>query len=154
MGVSGSGKTTVGQQLAAKTGYSFYDADNFHPRENIDKMKAGQPLTDEDRWPWLENIHDFVTKKIVGASIIMACSALKQVYRDCLSSGIEQHCKWVFLSGSYETIHNRLKNRPGHYMPAALLQSQFDALELPLNVIQADINLAPGAIADFIMSKI
>ena len=154
MGVSGSGKTTIGLQLAAKTGYPFYDADNFHPHKNIDKMKAGQPLTDEDRWPWLDNIHDFVTEKIKMGNIILACSALKQVYRNRLSKGIEQHCRWVFLNGSYETIAKRMQNRVGHYMPGSLLQSQFDVLEIPANAIQADITATPAQIVDHIISNI
>ena len=154
MGVSGSGKTTISLQLAAKTGYTFYDADNFHPHKNIDKMKAGQPLTDEDRWPWLDNIHDFVTEKIKMGNIILACSALKQVYRNRLSKGIEQHCRWVFLNGSYETIAKRMQNRVGHYMPGSLLQSQFDVLEIPANAIQADITATPAQIVDHIISNI
>ncbi len=154
MGVAGSGKSTIGRLLSAKTNYAFYDADNFHPQKNIDRMKAGQPLTDKDRWPWLDNIHAFVTQKINSNNIIVACSALKQVYRDYLSKGIEQHCRWVFLKGSYETILQRMQKRTGHYMPATLLQSQFDALEIPANSIEADITMAPGTITDFIISKI
>ncbi len=154
MGVSGSGKTTIGQQLAVKTGYPFYDADNFHPQKNIDKMRAGQPLMDEDRWPWLDNIHDFVSEKIKTGNIILACSALKQVYRNRLSKGIEQHCRWVFLDGSYVTIAKRMQNRIGHYMPGSLLQSQFDVLEIPANAIQADIEMTPAQIVDHIISNI
>ena len=150
-GVSGSGKTTIGQQLAAKTGYPFYDADNFHPQKNIDKMKAGQPLTDEDRWPWLDNLHDFVTEKIKSGNIILACSALKEVYRSRLSKGIEQYCRWVFLHGTYDTIKHRLQGRVGHYMPGALLQSQFEALEPPANAIQVDIAVPPEVIVDQII---
>jgi len=154
MGVSGSGKTTIGQQLSAKTGYPFYDADNFHTKENKDKMNAGIPLTDEDRWPWLKNIHHFVVEKIATGSIILVCSALKQAYRDQLGNGIESNCRWVFLHGGYTTILERLKNRKGHYMPATLLQSQFDALEIPSNAIRIDIELAPEMIIDDIISKI
>ena len=154
MGVSGSGKTTIGQQLAVKTGYPFYDADNFHPQKNIDKMKAGQPLTDEDRWPWLDNIHDFATEKIKTGNIILACSALKQVYRNRLSKGIKQYCRWIFLNGSYQTIAKRMQNRVGHYMPGSLLQSQFEVLEIPTNAIQADITMTPAQIVDHIISNI
>lgn len=154
MGVSGSGKTTIGQQLSARTGYFFYDADDFHTKENIAKMNAGIPLTDEDRWPWLQNIYDFVTEKIATESIIFVCSALKQVYRDCISKSIEEKCIWVFLGGDYETILERLKTRTGHYMPATLLRSQFDALEVPAEALQVDIKMSPGSIIDTIVSKL
>jgi carbohydrate kinase (thermoresistant glucokinase family) len=154
MGVSGSGKTTIGQQLSARTGYPFYDADNFHTKENIAKMNAGIPLTDEDRWPWLDNIHDFVRKTIATNNIILVCSALKQVYRDHLSKAIEENCRWVFLQGDYNTILLRLKSRRGHYMPVTLLRSQFDALEIPADAIRVDIKLAPETIIDNILSKV
>ncbi len=154
MGVAGSGKTTIGRQLSAKTGYPFYDADNFHPQQNTDKMKSGQPLTDEDRWPWLENIHAFAAEKIKTINIIIACSALKEQYRKLLSKEIEPHCRWVYLNGNYETILNRMQTRQGHYMPPALLQSQFEALEIPANAIEADITMEPEAIINFILSKI
>ena len=154
MGVAGSGKTTIGQKLSAKTGFAFYDADYFHPQENIDKMKAGQPLTDEDRWPWLDNIHSFVAKQLETNNLILACSALKEIYRERLSRGIEDQCRWVYLNGSYETILQRMQCRTGHYMPAALLQSQFDALEVPASNISVDIALPPEEIVDEIVSQI
>lgn len=154
MGVSGSGKTSIGQLLAAKTGFAFYDADQFHPPSNLDKMNAGKPLTDEDRWPWLVNIHRFVTEKIISNTIIIACSALKQVYRDQLSNKIEEQCRWIFLKGDYETILNRMKERLDHFMPTSLLQSQFDILEIPLNAMTADIKLSPVQIVDDIISKL
>lgn len=154
IGVSGSGKTTIGQLLAAKKGCDFYDADNFHSKENIEKMRAGQPLTDEDRWYWLDNIHDFITEKIKSKNVILACSALKEVYRKRLSKGIEQQCKWIFLKGDYDIIVERIKKRKGHYMPASLLQSQFDALEMPHGAIEVDIAKAPGTIIDYIISKL
>lgn len=154
MGVSGSGKTTIGQKLSAKTGFSFYDADYFHPQENIDKMKAGEPLTDEDRWPWLDNIHEFVSKQLQTGSLIFACSALKQAYRERLSRNIEYQCRWVYLNGSYETILERMQNRTGHYMPAALLQSQFDALEIPPHQIEIDITKDPEEMVEEIINRI
>ncbi|MEO7767348.1 MAG: gluconokinase [Ferruginibacter sp.] len=154
MGVSGSGKTTIGKQLSERTGYSFYDADNFHTKENIAKMNAGNPLTDEERWPWLENIHDFVSKTIGSHNIILVCSALREVYRRRLSRGIEDKCRWVFLQGDYNTIQARLNLRKDHYMPVALLKSQFDTLEIPANAITADILLPPEDIVDSIISKI
>ncbi|MEJ7586854.1 MAG: gluconokinase [Ferruginibacter sp.] len=154
MGVSGSGKTTIGQQLASRTGYPFYDADNFHTKENITKMNAGIPLTDEDRWPWLENIHDFVVKTIATQNIILVCSALKQVYRDRLSKAIEGKCCWIFLQGDYPTILERLNSRRGHYMPVTLLRSQFETLEVPDDALRVDINLSPGRIIDDIILRI
>ena len=154
MGVSGSGKTTIGQQLSARTGYPFYDADDFHPKENIAKMNAGIPLTDEDRRPWLEIIHDFVSRKISAGNIILVCSALKQAYRNRLSKSMEANCRWVFLQGDYHTILDRLKKRAGHYMPPSLLQSQFDALEIPADAIRIDIRQDPETIIDEIISTI
>ena len=154
MGVSGSGKTTIGEDLSARTGFEFYDGDAFHTPENIAKMKAGTPLTDEDRWPWLNNIHEFAKEKIKTRNIIIVCSALKQVYRDILSAGIEENCKWIFLSGDYNTILSRLKNRTGHYMPPTLLQSQFDTLEIPANAIGIDIHNTPEEIIDNIIARI
>ncbi|MEO6723289.1 MAG: gluconokinase [Ferruginibacter sp.] len=154
MGVSGSGKTTIGEALSARTGFEFYDADNFHTPESIAKMKAGIPLTDGDRWPWLYNIHEFAKEKIKTRSIITVCSALKQVYRDILSKGIEDNCKWIFLSGDYDTILSRLQKRTGHYMPPTLLQSQFDTLEIPSNAIGIDIHQTPEEIIDDIISRI
>ncbi|MEP6711106.1 MAG: gluconokinase [Ferruginibacter sp.] len=154
MGVAGSGKTTIGQLLAAKTGYVFYDADQFHPQKNMDKMKAGVPLTDEDRWPWLAAINNFVSEKLVSNNIILACSALKQAYRKRLDMGIEQQVIWVFLNGSYKIIMSRMQKRSGHFMPPSLLRSQFDALELPQDALKVDITLAPDAIVEDIISQI
>ncbi len=154
MGVSGSGKTTIGELLAAKTGFSFYDADDFHSQKNKDKMKAAIPLTDEDRWPWLESIHSFVKTAIAEKSVIVACSALKEIYRKILCEGIESSCNWIFLKGDFEKIAERLKNRHGHYMSPALLQSQFNTLELPANAIVVDISLSPEEIAEQIMQQL
>ena len=152
MGVSGSGKTTIGQQLSARTGFAFYDADDFHTLQNKEKMKAAIPLTDEDRWPWLDNIHQFVAEKIATQNIILVCSALRQVYRKRLTTGIESKSHWVLLDGDYPTILSRLQKRKGHYMPPTLLRSQFDTLEAPANAIRVDINLPPEKIVDQILS--
>ncbi|MDA2892143.1 gluconokinase [Mycolicibacterium sp. BiH015] len=126
MGVSGSGKSTVGAALAQRLRVPFADADDFHPPENIAKMTAGHPLDDADRYPWLEAIGDWLAQHPDGG--VMSCSALKRVYRDQL----RQHradIEFLHLAGSPETIGRRQASRPGHFMPAALLASQFETLE-------------------------
>lgn len=130
MGVSGSGKTTIGKLLAEKRNIPFFDGDDFHPKENIKKMTDGFPLNDEDRKPWLESLANKIAEhtKINGA--VIACSALKESYRQILTSNTN-HIHWVFLSGDFETIKQRLEERNSHFMKSDLLTSQFDALEVP-----------------------
>jgi gluconokinase len=126
MGVSGSGKSTVGAALAQRLRVPFADADDFHPAANIVKMTAGQPLDDDDRYPWLEAIGEWLAEHPHGG--VMSCSALKREYRDQL----RRHCpavEFVHLSGSPEVIAARQASRPGHFMPAALMASQFATLE-------------------------
>lgn len=126
MGVSGSGKSTVGAALAQRLRTPFADADDFHPPANIEKMTAGQPLNDEDRLPWLESIGEWLAQHHDGG--VMSCSALKRKYRDQL----RRHCaeiEFLHLEGTLETIGRRQASRPGHFMPAALLASQFETLE-------------------------
>ncbi|MDW5609344.1 MULTISPECIES: gluconokinase [Mycolicibacterium] len=126
MGVSGSGKSTVGAALAQRLRVPFADADDFHPPANIAKMSAGHPLDDEDRYPWLESIGEWLARHPKGG--VMSCSALKRSYRDQL----RRHCpdiEFLHLEGSVETIGRRQASRPGHFMPAALLESQFETLE-------------------------
>jgi 6-phosphogluconate dehydrogenase len=154
MGVSGSGKTTIGKILSEKTGYTFYDADDFHSQDNKAKMNIGLPLTDEDREPWLDNIHHFVVEAIKKNPVILVCSALKQRYRERLSDSVEDNCRWIFLEGDFNTIFARLNNRAGHFMPASLLQSQFDALEIPQDAIRIDIHMSPEEIAETIISNL
>lgn len=125
-GVSGSGKTTVGQLLSIKLSISFYDADDFHPKENVEKMKNSNPLNDEDRLPWLLQLNKLLKEKT--NSCILACSALKENYRKILAQDIEEKIHWIFLQGDYNLISERMKKR-NHFMPAALLQSQFDIFE-------------------------
>ena len=138
MGVCGSGKTKVGQTLAASLGWNFYDADDFHPRENVAKMAAGIPLTDDDRWPWLDRIVEWLSHAGEGESnAVLACSALKQAYRDRLARA--GNVRFVYLKGDQATIAERLKDRTHKYMPASLLPSQFAALEEPTDAVVIDI---------------
>lgn len=153
MGVSGSGKTTIGQLLSEKTGWPFYDADSFHPQQNIDKMSAGIPLTDEDRWPWLDSMNNFAKEKLPHSHIIFTCSALKEIYRQRLTKHIESNCCWVYLKGDYDTILKRMQQRQ-HYMPAALLQSQFDLLQEPANALVEDVVQSPKIIVEHIVSAL
>jgi gluconokinase len=129
-GVSGAGKTTVSKLLAEELGWRFYEADDFHPRANIDKMHSGRPLTDEDRWPWLERLREQITRALATKEdAVLACSALKRAYREklCVSDDV----KLVFLRGNYALIEKQLRRRPGHFMNPALLRSQFADLEEP-----------------------
>lgn len=131
MGVTGCGKTTVGQLLAETLGWPFFDADDFHPTENVEKMRQGIPLDDSDRAPWLARLNTTLqqySRQPTGC--VLACSALKKQYRTLLSEGLE-HYRFVFLNGDFHTIQDRLSARVGHYMNPELLQSQFDALEEP-----------------------
>ena len=127
MGVAGSGKTSVGEALAKRLGVPFRDADEFHPKANIDKMSAGIPLTDDDRWPWL----DAIGKALADADgrLIVACSALRRAYRDRLTRAAGRPVIFVWLDGSKETIAARMKRRKHHFMPPSLLDSQFATLE-------------------------
>ena len=140
MGVSGCGKTTVGNLLASRLGYPFLDADEFHPPENVAKMAAGTPLSDSDRWPWLEKLNG---KLIENRSAVLACSALKESYRAALSRGLPD-CRFVHLRGSIELIRARLQDRRHRYMPASLLESQFATLEPPAGALTVDIAQPPA----------
>lgn len=147
MGVSGSGKTTIGRLLSNKTGIPFFDGDDFHSLANKEKMKAGIPLTDEDRRGWLQDLNALAEKESTNKGAIIACSALKEKYRQLLSAHLHKPV-WVFLTGSFDLIEQRLTNRAGHFMPAALLQSQFDALEIPQDVFTVKVDLEPEVITD------
>lgn len=138
MGVSGSGKSTVGALLATRLGCEFLDADEFHPPENVAKMAAGVPLTDADRAPWLARLNAEL-KRRKGA--VLACSALKESYRRTLAQGID--CRFVHLRGPIELIRARMQTRRHRYMPAALLESQFATLEPPAGAIEVDIAEPP-----------
>ncbi len=130
-GVSGCGKTTVGALLAGRLGWRFADADAFHPAANIAKMRAGIPLTDADRWPWLQVIEAWMDKRIAhGESAVMACSALKRAYRDALLGG-RPEARMIFLTVSPDELDRRLAARHGHFFPERLLSTQLAALEPP-----------------------
>ena len=146
MGVSGCGKSTIGNMLANELKIPFFDGDNYHPKENIAKMTSGKSLNDDDRYSWLLLLNELARKQLKKNSCVIVCSALKQKYRDLLSQGIENNTKWVYLSGSFETIYNRLNSRKDHFMPSELLLSQFDTLEIPKNAINVDIEQLPEEI--------
>lgn len=153
MGVSGSGKTTVGRRLAGELGWSFYDADDFHPRANVEKMKGGVPLEDADRIPWLEILRDLIRDTLGrGENAVLACSALKESYRDYLLP--DERVKLVYLKGDRELIRKRLSGRRGHFMNPALLDSQFATLEEPGQGVQVDISATPAEIVKTIRSRL
>ncbi|MCP4356622.1 MAG: gluconokinase [Chloroflexi bacterium] len=130
MGVSGCGKSTVGVALAQKLGCPFYDGDDFHPPENVAKMRIGNPLTDDDRHPWLAKLHDLLAGHMVrGETAVLACSALKRKYRDQLQ--VNNKVCFIHLHGSFDVIWERMQARQNHYMKAKMLQSQFAVLESP-----------------------
>ena len=129
MGVSGSGKTTVAQAAATRLGWVFAEGDDFHPAANVEKMRSGHPLTDEDRWPWLHALADWISaREAAGENAVLTCSALKRVYRDVLDQG-HPSVRFVHVTASVETLRRRLEQRRGHYMPASLLDSQLATLE-------------------------
>ncbi len=154
MGVSGSGKTTIGKKLAARIGLPFFDGDDFHSPSNKEKMNQGIPLTDEDRKDWLIQMNNAAMDQAKLAGAVIACSALKETYRALLSSGITIPLYWVFLQGSFELIKKRMEERKDHFMPAGLLSSQFDALQIPDNCITIDISNSPDEIVEMIISQI
>jgi len=140
MGVCGCGKTTVGRMLAGELGWPFLDADDFHPEANVAKMRAGTALTDDDRWPWLDRLAaEMAAINGRGAHAVLACSALKQAYRDRLARAGD--VRFVYMKGDRATIAPRLAARPGHYMPASLLDSQLATLEEPVGATVVDIRV-------------
>lgn len=146
MGVAGCGKSTIARALAGATGGLFIEGDDFHPAANKEKMAAGTPLTDADRWPWLDRlIQEARDKAAQGRPVFLSCSALKKSYRDHLAAALPG-LRFVYLKGSFDVIHERMKSRTGHFMPAALLESQFAALEEPVDAITLDVSLPPDQI--------
>lgn len=154
MGVSGCGKTAVGERLAEITGWPFYDGDDFHPEENVAKMAAGVPLDDQDRVPWLDHLHHLIKDHLqAGKSVLLACSALKQAYRDRLT-GDNQGTIFVFLKGDFELIFARMQSRAGHYMKAGMLQSQFESLEEPVDAVVVDISQSLEQVVAAILDRL
>ncbi|HZQ62271.1 MAG TPA: gluconokinase [Casimicrobiaceae bacterium] len=147
MGVCGCGKTTVGRALAEHLSWRFLDADDFHPPENVAKMRAGTPLSDEDRWPWLDRLHDeLVAIGARGGHAVLACSALKHSYRKRLAR--DSDVRFVYLKGDRNTIAARLAQRQHEYMPSSLLDSQFATLEEPEDAIVMEVDLpVPAQVA-------
>ncbi|VEP16132.1 Thermosensitive gluconokinase [Hyella patelloides LEGE 07179] len=155
MGVSGSGKTTIGKLLSDRLNCQFYDADDFHPSNNIEKMSRGIPLNDNDRLPWLLKLNDIVSNAIKeGKSGVMACSALKEQYRQIIGRNYPQKITWIYLRGDYATIRDRLEKRSNHFMPEDLLCSQFDALEEPHNAINVDISFDENKLIEQITNQL
>tara|TARA_R110002020_G_scaffold349985_2_gene563418 strand:+ start:293 stop:784 length:492 start_codon:yes stop_codon:yes gene_type:complete len=140
-GVSGTGKTTIGSGIAHKLDLPFFDADNFHPKENIDKMSQGFPLNDEDRKPWLQSLADLLVKHEKTGGAVLACSALKESYREMLK--VSEDVQWIHLKGDRELIWNRMLARKNHYMKAGMLDSQFATWEEPAYGLKLNISQSP-----------
>lgn len=157
MGVSGSGKTTIARELATRLGWSFEEGDVLHPQANVAKMHSGIPLDDADRKPWLDAVATWIDmQRAKNTPGVITCSALKRSYREVIIGG-RPDVRLVYLRGSYELIASRLAQRHGHFMPASLLQSQFDALEEPSageNPVVVDIGSTPGVIVDAIIDRL
>ncbi len=170
MGVAGSGKSTVGRLLSDRTDIPFYDADDFHPQANIDKMSQGIPLNDKDRRAWLLKLRDFIAETLAAEQQgILACSALKSDYRQllesdrgCVSKSLDSaypsgnranKITWIYLRGDYERIKQRIRQRHDHFMKEDMLRSQFEALEEPEAAITIDISYSPEVIVEQIIAR-
>lgn len=153
MGVSGTGKTTIGKLLSEKLKYPFFDGDDYHPEENVKKMKAGTPLNDDDRKGWLIRLNQLALEHKKSGAVI-ACSALRKNYRGLLRAGMGNKIKFIFLKGSFELIKSRLENREGHFMPLVLLQSQFDTLEPPSKALSVSVEDRPSEIVEDIVRQL
>ncbi len=154
MGVSGSGKTTVGRLLAERLSLPFHDADDYHSIQSIEKMKGGTPLHDEDRIPWLQTLSSHIRKWNRERGAVLACSALKESYRRVLSNEGAEEVIFIHLSGDKFLIHGRLTERKGHYFSLALLQSQFETLETPADAIMVNIDKSPEEICACVLNAL
>jgi gluconokinase len=153
MGVTGSGKTTVGKLLSKDLGWRYFDADDFHPPANVEKMRMGVPLDDADRTPWLETLRKLIRNCLdQSENAVLACSALKESYRSFLL--IDESVRLIYLKGDYGLIQERLSKRRGHYMNPKLLDSQFDTLEEPEGDVQIDVSSSPDEIVKIIRSHL
>lgn len=153
MGVSGSGKSTIGKKLANELDFQFFDGDDYHPESNVQKMKSGTPLNDDDRKGWLEKLNQLGLEHQTKGAVI-ACSALKEKYRAILLSGLKEKGEIIYLKGSFKEIKHRLEERKGHFMPINLLKSQFETLEEPKNVITVSIVNPPEKIISQILEYV
>jgi gluconokinase len=155
-GVSGAGKTTIGKLLAEELGWPFLEADDFHPQSNVEKMRSGRPLTDEDRWPWLDRLHEQIAHSLATKeNAMLACSALKRAYRERLR--VSDDVKFVFLHGDYTLIEKQLQNRRGHFMDPTLLKSQFTDLEEPKpadGTVTVELGRSPQELVEEIKAKL
>jgi gluconokinase len=155
MGVSGSGKTAVGKVLAGALGWTFVDADDFHPAANVAKMHRGEPLDDADRRPWLAAVRQRIEEaRGRGENVVLACSALKHAYQDYLQQEHPESVRYVYLSGSEELIARRLAARRGHFMNPALLHSQFETLEPPEHAVAVDVSPPPEEVAEEVRRRL
>ena len=155
-GVSGAGKTTVGNLLAREVGWHFLEADDFHPAANIEKMRSGHPLTDEDRWPWLDSLRKQIEQLLCArGNAVLACSALKRAYRDRLR--VSNEVRFVLLRGDYALVEKQLRSRHRHFINPTLLQSQFDDLEEPRpdeDILTVELRRTPKEIIEEIKAKL
>lgn len=153
-GVSGSGKTTIGKLLSQELDLQFRDADDFHPASNIDKMARGRPLDDADRWPWLETLAGNLSRWEEEGGVVLACSALKESYREVLGRQGTQNIQWVFLNAPQAVFADRLASRKGHFFDESLLGSQLEALEIPADGWCIDAESSPREITHTILKRL
>jgi gluconokinase len=155
-GVSGAGKTTIGRLLAEQLGWRFYEADDFHPRANIEKMHSGRPLTGDDRWPWLQRLREQITCSFAAKeNAVLACSALKHAYRERLH--VSDDVRFVFLRGNHALVEKQLRRRRSHFMNPALLKSQFADLEEPQpgeDALTIELGRTPEELVEEIKTKL